>query len=195
MHGFNTTQYDSYRAEQNIARVVRAIAKTHPEVFLEELTVEEKTSRRGISLHVLEHDDEDRENPVALVPRDTLLAWCRKNERHYQMAADVAPIFRRPDEKAALEWTELALQLLDSAPDRIEIVNRFIGRFQPRGGWSGSLASILEERVKLLAQFRDHADFKFSQHVRAEEIRLQKLIEDTRRWETQQDKSQDERFE
>lgn len=91
-------------------------------------------------------------NPLDVVPDDTLLQWCDLDPgARYILAAASATLFKRPANDKPHEWTPLALKLLTKAPDAQAVLKEIVQRLYPTG-WSGSLATKLESRLKLLEQ-------------------------------------------
>jgi hypothetical protein len=137
-----------------------------------------------------------RGDALSAVPENVLFGWCDKEpERRYPLiAAAIAPI-RSDNEKTPPRWTELALLLLQRAPDRVLVLKQFIGQFRPRSGWGGSLATILEANAKLLDEFDGYQDASLVEFVQGEKVRLAQWIEDERRRETAEDRQRNERFE
>ena len=137
-----------------------------------------------------------RRHSLASVPEGVLLDWCEQEaEVRYPTIACVIPISNSTDEAGPRKWTTIALRLLDKAPDRVEVLKQFIGQFHPRGGWSSSLAAILESNAKLLDQLDRYPDFAVIAFVRDEKKRLAKGIENEKQRETAFDRRRDERFE
>lgn len=75
--------------------------------------------------------------------------------------------------------SEVAIQVLAHAPDKKVVVNAFVERFRPTS-WSGSLASVLKERLPLLADLNptgdeairlelEHAEAALGKHIAAVE--------------------------
>jgi len=58
----------------------------------------------------------------------------------------------QPTKHGAPQWTRIALQFLERAPDPGAVLQQFTAQFMPSTGWSGSLASILEANAALLDQ-------------------------------------------
>jgi hypothetical protein len=76
----------------------------------------------------------------------------------------------------------------------VAVLDKFLLQFKPEG-WSGSLAAILDSRAALLLGLGEHHDQHLAEHaVRAHEA-LQLQIAAERKWETQEHRSRDERFE
>jgi len=91
-------------------------------------------------------------------------------------------------------WSNIALRLLERAPDRIEVLKRFMRQFEP-SGWTGSRASVIEVNAKLLDQLAFLDDMTLQQFIAAEKIRIGHFVEDEKRRELQQDRAANERFE
>ena len=89
----------------------------------------------------------------------------------------------------------LSDELLERAPDPGAVGRTLATRFRPSGGWSGSLAVILEGRKRLLTELEEHADSRLVEFAIAEGQRLAKDIEAQRKWEAEHDRMSDERFE
>jgi hypothetical protein len=61
--------------------------------------------------------------------------------------------------------------------------------------WAGSLAAILESNARLLEDIADYPDPKVTEFIRAERVRLAKVIESEKHDETHFERIQSERFE
>ena len=66
------------------------------------------------------------------------------------MAAS-ASLFKRPANDKPHEWLPLVFELLKRAPDPHAVLKEIVQRVRP-WSWSGSLATKLEERLKLVEQ-------------------------------------------
>jgi hypothetical protein len=146
-------------------------------------------------VQIIEEIGEDRVNPLDTIQDHDVLEWCElAPQARYPIIARVGTIFRRVDEKAPLQWTELALCVLERAPNRIAVLKQFVRRFSP-SSWSGSRAAIIEERAQLLRQFEQYPDAAVGEFIANEQRHLEEGIERERQWENQQDKARHERFE
>ena len=114
--------------------------------------------------------------------------------RGTMVMAAVASYLKGPEDKAASQWSDIALKLLERAPDRMAVLREFTSRLRP-SGWSGSLATILEGRKALLAELENHADASVAKFATAVGTGLSTAIEKQRIWETDHDRTTDERFE
>lgn len=90
-------------------------------------------------------------------------------------------------------WTRRALLLLEKAPDAGDVLRQFVRQFSPHGGWSGSLAAIIESHEPLLDDLGAFANL--TDVIAGEKVKLKKAIAQQRQWETATDKERDERFE
>jgi hypothetical protein len=86
---------------------------------------------------------------MSAVSDDVIIGWCDGDSMaRYPLAAAVALLFKRPADHAPLVVTR---QLLVKAPDPEAVLKEIVRRLRPTG-WSGSLATTLESRLKLLEQ-------------------------------------------
>jgi hypothetical protein len=91
-------------------------------------------------------------SPMDTVADDIIVGWCDLDPKaRYPVAAIVGLLFKRPNDKAPLEWTSLTRQLLLKAPDPEAVFKEIVARLHPTS-WSGSLATELEGRLTLLDQ-------------------------------------------
>jgi hypothetical protein len=129
------------------------------------------------------------------VPEQILLEWCEqdRNIRYPAMASAIFPFKLEPNTEIR-HWTKVALKLLEQAPDRIEVLKRYIERFQPMG-WSGSQVPPWEANVKLLDSLADYHDPNIVAFVAAEKTRLLSVLDVVRQREASQERRENERFE
>ena len=88
----------------------------------------------------------------------------------------------------------MALSLLEQAPDRIEVLKRYIEKFQPMGGW-GSLLPPWKANVKLLDHLTDYPDLNIVAFVAAEKTRLLRVLDLERQREMSRERRENESFE
>jgi hypothetical protein len=124
-----------------------------------------------------------------------VIEWAEENpEERCPTLAGAIPVFKRKADDAedspVLGWTELALELLELAPNRRKFLDVVASRFMPNG-WSGSLASILEERRALPRALMDHHDAAVVQWAREQD----KELMDWATRERDRERGHDERFE
>jgi hypothetical protein len=174
--------------------LLKALFSTQAEALLDEIAGGNDNTTQEM-LRLLRDAGRVDGNPVDAVPAETVLAWCHgaPATRFVQAAAIITPVTGGVD-GAAAQWTPAAQTLLEEAPDRVAVLDKFLTQIRP-GGWSGSLAAILGARAALLLRLGEHHDRLLAEHaVRAHEA-LQLEIAAERKWETQDHRSRDERFE
>jgi hypothetical protein len=133
-------------------------------------------------------------DPLAKVPDDTLIAWCDRDAPvRYPFIASVITPFSA-GQNADAKWTDMARLLLRHAPDRLAVFKELADNFEPNV-WSGSRATLMESRLPLLNDPEIRDDPALTKFVEQKQIELKSAIEVQRRYETERDQQQDERFE
>jgi hypothetical protein len=134
-----------------------------------------------------------RKRPLAVVLDKDLLRWCEEEpETRYVAMAGVITSFE-PQKGSGPRWTGLALQFLERAPNRVAVLSQFTAHFLPSGGWSGSLASIMEANATLLDQLDAFPGLQTA--IAQEKARVQQWIAKERSRESLSDRERNERFE
>jgi hypothetical protein len=135
-----------------------------------------------------------RQNIFDGVSDDTLLEWCdRDSATRYPLMASVAILFKGRDESQATGWQPLVGRLLEKAPEPQLVLNEIVPRLYP-SSWSGSLATILEQRQKLLSSLGSGTP-RLAVTVAAVNARLQATIDAERRSEQEEARARNNRFE
>jgi hypothetical protein len=142
-------RHDIYAHNQD--DLLTGLLRVHPIVVLDEMFAgDEKAQRKAAQafLDLLRF----HKSPLDVVPDEVLLEWCDRDPAvRYPLAAASATLFRRPKDGKPHEWTPLASKLLEKAPDPRRVFREIVQRLYPMS-WSGSLATKLELRLKLLEQ-------------------------------------------
>ena len=107
--------------------------------------------------------------------------------------AGVITVFERTGENNPPHWTSIALKFLEKTPDPSAVLREFTSRFTPEGGWSGSLATILESNATLLDQLGAYPALSATVAQQTEQMR--QWVEEKRRSEMLWDRDRAERFE
>jgi hypothetical protein len=137
-----------------------------------------------LTLHLLHCADEG-----------VLISWCDVDPVvRYPIAASGIDVFELGGDKIPTGWTPIALKLLDRAPDRIAVMEKFIDRFTPTSWW-GSLATIMEASAKLLDDVRSLNDIALNEYIDQQRGRIEKIAIEERRVERMMDMERDESFE
>ena len=136
-----------------------------------------------------------RKNPLDVVPEGELLDWCDQEPRtRYSVAAAVITVSHHIEETGPRLWTNIALRLLEKAPDRVEVLKEFARQFTPIS-WSNSRATIIELNAKLLNELERYPDPTVVEFIAQEKVRLGHMIEAERRTEMEMSRERHERFE
>jgi hypothetical protein len=136
-----------------------------------------------------------RQNVFDGVSDDTLLEWCDHDPTaHYPRMASVAVLFKGRDESEASEWQPLIGKLLEKAPEPQLVLNEIVQRLHP-STWSGSLATVLEKRLKLLNALPGINAPSLAATVANVNARLQASIDAERRNEKEEARTRNNRFE
>jgi len=124
------------------------------------------------------------------------LQWCDRDPAvRYPVIAGLVTVSTSASQTEPRKWTEIALLLLEKAPDKIAVLREFIRQLIEIRGWAGSLAATLEVNVKILEELTSYPDPAVVDFIARERIRIEKLIETERQRENAHDRQRDERFE
>jgi hypothetical protein len=134
-------------------------------------------------------------NPLDGVLDATLLEWCDRDPRvRYPLIASSVTLFRRPADDEPHQWTPIALQLLAKAPDPPTVFEAIAQRLHPTS-WSGSLATKLESRLKLLEKLQPGGAPRLVELFNQARAALNSQIVSERKRELEEDRSRSARFE
>jgi hypothetical protein len=147
-------------------------------------------------LYLLDDMRRMRHSIFSVIPESELLAWCDSDSsrRYPAVAARINISTNIEVTEGKHEWAKIALALLQKAPDRIEVVKRFIQQIRSVDGW-GSRASIIEANAKLLDDLERYPDPAVVAFAAQEKVRLAEHIEKEKRSEMARDRNRNERFE
>jgi hypothetical protein len=174
--------------------LIKALFLVHPSLMLDELFSGDEQSRK-VSISLLTDVNRFNKNTLDGIPDQVILDWCSRDPKiRYPIAAAGMTLFQRINDKEPHAWTDLARKLLENAPEPRAILDEIIFRLRPMS-WSGSLATKLESRLKLLADLPvgDAPDLKVALEQAKDQLRKQ--IDGQRQRETQEDKARSGRFE
>ena len=135
----------------NHGDLLASLLRVHPSVVLDEMfSGDEKAQRKGAQ--AFQDLLRFQTCPLDVVSDETLLEWCDRDPTvRYTLIAASATLFTRPANDQQHEWTPLALQLVARAPEPRAVFTEIARQLHP-SSWSGSLATKLEFRLKLLEQ-------------------------------------------
>ncbi|NWB99538.1 hypothetical protein HX882_26985 [Pseudomonas gingeri] len=171
----------------------KALYESQPLVVLDALFSDEGDERLGLSFFDRMHNNRGRQ--VDTFSSKKLIEWCDVDrERRYLLSASFVTFATRPDVNDPLIWSEHAKALLAHAPVPETVLAAFIKRFKPQS-WTGSRAVLLEANAQLLDSLEWKTSPDLMSFVAEAKARLTEEILQEQQWETERDRTQDERFE
>ncbi|PEQ92933.1 hypothetical protein CN481_14175 [Bacillus sp. AFS006103] len=171
-------------------RVLVALSKTQPEVFLNEFLGNEQKVK-GWLIEALS----EKGKALSFINEEIIKKWCEINPKaHYPVIASVLRPFQQVDKDHNLEWTPLALWIMENFYDPVVILNKFRASFYPRT-WSGSLAEKLQSCLCLITALKNHSNMVIAEWANEEEEKLKETIRSYRENELNMEKQRNERFE
>jgi len=185
-------RYDIYAHDQD--DLMKGLLQVHPTVVLDEAFSGDAKARDS-AVQVFADFQRFHKDPMGVVPDDTLLAWCDADPAtRYPIMAASAGLFKRPANNEPHEWLPLAAKLLAKAPNPQAVLKEIVRRLYPTG-WSGSLATKLEGRLRLLEQLPIDQTATLINALTAAKAVLQERIATERRHEAADSRSRNRRFE
>jgi NAD(P)-dependent dehydrogenase (short-subunit alcohol dehydrogenase family) len=174
--------------------LMKGLLQVHPIPILDELFSGDVKSLEE-SVRLL-HDLLRFHHPVLdVVPDEVLLTWCDRGPAlRYPLAAAVATLFKRPKDGEPHEWTPLVRTLFEKAPDPLPVLNEIVQRLYP-SSWSGSKATKLEGRLKLLNSLPGGDAPALAAAMAEARSDLQASIDTERKREKDEDRARSNRFE
>ncbi|MGA3200730.1 MAG: hypothetical protein ABSD89_15200 [Halobacteriota archaeon] len=174
--------------------LLQALLGAQPLAALEALCGDNAVDLK-LGVGILDEVGQLRRNAFDAIPEADLLSWCdRQPETRYPAVAGGVAAFQPSGDAGRPEWTSTARKLLDKAPDRVEVLKKFIAQFSPIG-WVGSHAAIVGANAKLLDQLDGYADPALVEFIANEKTRLSKAIHAEKQTETLIEREWHERFE
>ncbi len=187
--GFADHSLYSYDFEE----VIAALFAAHPIAALDELAGAWEGYPRGF-IRAITIDGAQGRNPLADVPPDALISWCRSGdpERWALLADSITPFTE--DEDKNLAWTSFAFELIRQSPEPIKVIHALVRRIAPMS-WSGSRANIMSKRLPLLDVIESFLEGEALAEIRKLREDFQRQIERERAWEQQERNRGDNSFE
>jgi hypothetical protein len=175
-------------------QILGALFAAQPTFVLDDLFAPERQDERSGFTGFFDHDDL-LGSPFDRIPETTLLDWCdeRSTVRYPLIAAKLVP-FSRVTGSDKAQWKPSALALLERAPNRIEVLEHYIGHFVPMS-YSGSRSADWEANARLLDHFENHSDIDLAAFAKLRRDELRRLLDDLKRQELDSEKRENERFE
>ncbi|MBU77613.1 MAG: hypothetical protein CMK63_11520 [Pseudoalteromonadaceae bacterium] len=132
-------------------------------------------------------------SPFSKVNIKSTLNWCKYNgkDSYPALASIITPY--QSNEKT-LEWTPLAIELLQACPEPALVLDKYLSNFTPSGG-AGSWAKILESRLPLFQPLIDSTDKRVSEWAITKKPQWEAYIAREYEREVEHDTENGERFE
>lgn len=187
---------NSYRISAwDINDIIEGLAKTCPVAVLD-ILVEQAKDAQGASRAIFRDIRENRRCALQCVPDEVALAWAAaKPDSRYIALAGVVKYSDANDDEKSLHWSVMAEKIMSAAPDPATVLDVFLDRFPPTGGWSGSLAGIMASRIPLIELLAQHTRPEVAAWATANLPKFTNSVERRRAGEAAQDRRRDERFE
>lgn len=132
-------------------------------------------------------------SPFSKVDIKSTLDWCICNGKDsYPALASIITPYQ--SNKKIVEWTQLAVELLQACPEPVVVLEKYLSNFSPNE-WTGSRALILESRLALFQPLIDSTDKRVSEWAIAKKPQLEAYIAREYEREEEHDTSRGERFE
>jgi hypothetical protein len=175
--------------------LVAALLRTYPATVLDELFSGDEKARRK-SVHLLRDQERHRHFVLGVVSDDAILDWCDQDPAtRFPIAASIGSVFTRSNNGEPQRWKPLATRLLERAPDPPAVLSEIAHRVLPSGGWSGSLATVLESSLKLLEELPIGDLPTLAAPLEERKAALRQRIEQQRRQETAESRARSSTFE
>lgn len=186
------TNYNIYSMDYN--KVVEALAITQPKVFLDVFLGEDVSDdyfiERLFSVGIRTHS-----NPMNFIDDELIISWCEENPkiRYPKVSAAIIP-YQKSEKGSAFEWTPLALKVVTNSHDPSVVLNEFRSTLRPTS-WSGSRAEVMQSRVCLISELKNHENSFVANWAYKEEGLFMEEIRSEREWELKRESERNERFE
>lgn len=171
-------------------RVLSSLSKTQPEVFLNEfLGKEQKVD--GWLIEALSREGKS----LSDINEEIVKKWCDVNPKtRYPVIASAIRPYQQVEKDNILEWTPLALWIMDNYYYPVVILNIFRKSFYPRTWW-GSLADRLQSCLCLITALKNHSNLLIAEWATEEEEKFKETIRLERENELKMERQRNERFE
>ncbi|WP_198551138.1 MULTISPECIES: hypothetical protein [Pseudoalteromonas] len=168
------------------------IIQLHPILALEVFIGKNKEIEPQIR-NVIKGRLDKKVSPFSKVDIKSTLDWCKCNgkDSYPALASIITPY--QSNEKT-IEWTQLAIELLQACPDPAVVLDEYLSSFTPNGG-TGSWAKILESRLPLFQPLIDSTDKIVSEWALAKKPQWEAYIAREYEREAERDTDRGERFE
>ena len=174
--------------------VLEALTKRNPLAVLDILV--EQAAEDEDARTLFQDARPNRPCPLDSIPPDLWLGWAAaKPEARFVYLAQVIRFSQGNDDDAATGWSAVAEQLINAAPDPAKVLDMFLHRFQPTGGWVGSLANTMASRGPMIEALTLHPRPEIAVWAKENVAKFSDRIARMREWEAGNNRSDHEAFE
>lgn len=179
----------------DFGNVIRSLFQVQPLLSLDEL-FPKRAKSHSKALKMLESLERFEKRPLDVVSEETLFEWLAIDPAsRFPLAAATVKLYEKKiDDEHPTKWAPLAIRVLREAPDQKAVLNVFVSRLYPKS-WSGSYASTLEGRLKILRNLPVGDEDLLRDALNAAIERLENQIRKERNDEALESRKQDNRFE
>lgn len=132
-------------------------------------------------------------SPFSKVDIKSTLDWCKNNGKDsYPVLASIITPYQSNEK--SIEWTPLAIELLNTCPEPVKILDEYLASFNPNG-CTGSRAKILESRLPLFQPLIDSTNEEISAWGIAKKVQWKAYIASEYEREVEHDIDRNETFE
>lgn len=174
--------------------LLSTLAKKQPIIFLDSFLSDNSADDYEMGRVFSSYIDFEL-NPLTNIEDNIILDWCKVNpvSRYKIMASVIAP-FKKEDVQDKLEWTLLALGLIENAPDPILVLDALKYSLKPMS-FSGSRTKIMMKRLSLFIDLKSNPNPVVSEWAVREEKWFQGEINSEREREEKPNRTMYEGFE
>ncbi|BCG63145.1 MAG: hypothetical protein methR_P0837 [Methyloprofundus sp.] len=187
---FNNNRACSYDFEL----ILSAIATIQPTAFLDFFLGSIAKHNNLFQYTHLRQDADLTKSPIEKIDDTIIIEWCNiaPKIRYAIIASSIVPYKNNKDGRT--NWTSLALDIINKAPDITTILNEFKVTFTPNC-WSDSKADIMQKGLLLITGLKINENPIISEWACQEETIFAEEIRQEREWELKKSQHQNERFE
>lgn len=190
---------ESYRLYGfKLENIILGLIENFPEIVLDRVL---GGGQEGLAYSFFREGVGRKESLLNRVPVDRLIKWCNGNQGRLLKVAKTVDSYSDSDVENSFvsNSTEVALSehikaLLDVAEDKLKIIEIVFSRTHP-DSWSGSLAGILEARLKGFAELLKYPIPEVQDLVKNKMKDLKEIIQEEKKREMKRNNDREQRFE
>jgi len=183
------------------SRSLRSMARCCPPAFLTSFLGNNDFSNHEVAQIFFDRTEHEK-NLFSEIDSEVILAWCSEDPimRYARIAAVIKPFEKmardneQDDEDQGYRLTDLALQILNEAPEPAAIIDAYVQNCTPMS-WSGSRATIITRGRQAIERLQNLDNLEIAQVVNSAVSILRDQEASERSKEAERDREQEQRFE